>query len=444
MAARYPHGAWFLLSGLACLLLLVGPMTGWFVAMWLAPINIVDAGPGADEGLFAGVVLGGGVALLSLASVILILIGLDQMRLTYPVVGSRISRRVGPIILTPTWVVVLFVLIGLFSTLFSPKEAMQAPYFRAASTVARAALLALGTFLMIVSEEGLRPLVSRSEERVVFAAGMAALFGGLLLVGSGLVAFLVGLESGTFLPWASVPAGLSGPFAVVVAALTYRRKGLGKPLTKIGHFTGLVDFGYYALSLCTDSVGTKVLVAKEMRKWDTIGIDCVAMNVNDMICIGAEPLAFVDYVAVSDYDREVARQIGIGLNRGAELANVSIIGGEIAVVPELVRELDLAGTCFGVVRKSKIIDGRAIRTGDVIVGLPSAGIHSNGLTLARRILRDASVTLSDPVSQEGRPWGDELLEPTAIYVKPVLRAIRKATIHGMAHITGGGLRNLVR
>jgi len=216
MAARYPHGAWFLLSGLVCLVLLVGPMTGWFVAMWLAPINIVDAGSGADEGLFAGVVLGGGVALLSLASVILILIGLDQMRLTYPVVGSRISRRVGPIILTPTWVVVLFVLIGLFSTLFSPKEAMQAPYFRAASTVARAALLALGTFLMIVSEEGLRPLVSRSEERVVFAAGMAALFGGLLLVGSGLVAFLVGLESGTFLPWASVPAGLSGTFAVVV------------------------------------------------------------------------------------------------------------------------------------------------------------------------------------------------------------------------------------
>src|SRR5213078_41081 len=105
MSARYPHGAWFLLSGLACLLLLVGPMTGWF---------------------FAGVVLGGGVALLSLASVILILIGLDQMRLTYPVVGSRISRRVGPIVLTPTWVVVLFVLIGLFSTLFSPKEAMQA------------------------------------------------------------------------------------------------------------------------------------------------------------------------------------------------------------------------------------------------------------------------------------------------------------------------------
>ena len=232
--------------------------------------------------------------------------------------------------------------------------------------------------------------------------------------------------------------------AALVSALTYRRRGLGRPLTKIGHFTGLVDFGAYALSLCTDSVGTKVLVAKEMRRWDTIGIDCVATNVNDMICVGAEPIAFVDYVAIESYDREVARQIGVGLNRGAEMANVSIIGGEIAVVPELVREYDLAGTCFGVVRKSKIVDGRAIRPGDVIVGLPSNGIHSNGLTLARRVLRDASLTVFDKVGESGRPWGEELLEPTAIYVRPVLRALRRAKVHGMAHITGGGLRNLIR
>ena len=232
--------------------------------------------------------------------------------------------------------------------------------------------------------------------------------------------------------------------AALVSALTYRRRGLGRPLTKIGHFTGLVDFGSYALSLCTDSVGTKVLVAKEMRRWDTIGIDCVAMNVNDMICIGAEPIAFVDYLAIQEYDREVARQIGIGLNRGAELANVSIIGGEVAVVPEIVRDLDLAGTCFGVVRKSKIVDGRAIRTGDAIVGVPSTGIHSNGLTLARRILRDSALTIFDPVGGTGRPWGEELLEPTSIYVRPVLRALRRSKIHGMAQITGGGVRNLVR
>lgn len=230
--------------------------------------------------------------------------------------------------------------------------------------------------------------------------------------------------------------------AALVGALTFKRRGLGRPLGGIGHFTGLVDFGSHALSLCTDSVGTKVLVAKEMRRWDTVGIDCVAMNVNDMICVGAEPLAFVDYVAISEYDREVARQIGIGLNRGAELANVTIIGGEVAVVPELVRDLDLAGTCFGVVKKSKIVDGHRVRPGDVIIGLPSTGIHSNGLTLARRILQDEAVTLTDKVG--ARPWGEELLEPTAIYVRPVLRAIRKATVHGLAHITGGGLRNLVR
>src|SRR5467141_2937219 len=139
-----------------------------------------------------------------------------------------------------------------------------------------------------------------------------------------------------------------------------------------------------------------------MRRWDTIGIDCVAMNVNDMICVGAEPVAFVDYVAIESYDREMARQIGVGLNRGAEMANVSIIGGEIAVVPELVREFDLAGTCFGVVRKSKIVDGRAIRAGDVIIGVPSTGIHSNGLTLARRVLSESALTVLDAVGETGR------------------------------------------
>jgi len=232
--------------------------------------------------------------------------------------------------------------------------------------------------------------------------------------------------------------------AALVSALTYKRRGRGKPLTKIGHFTGLVDFGSYALSLCTDSVGTKVLVAKELLRWDTIGVDCIALNVNDMICIGAEPLAFVDYLAIESYDHEVARQIGIGLNRGAEAANVSIVGGEVAVVPELVRGLDLAGTCFGVVPKSKIIDGSAIRPGDVILGLPSTGIHANGLTLARRVLQDSGLTMPDPVPALGRSWGEELLEPTSIYVRPVLRALRAGGIHGMAHITGGGVRNLIR
>ena len=232
--------------------------------------------------------------------------------------------------------------------------------------------------------------------------------------------------------------------AALVASLTYRRRGAGRPLTRIGHFTGLVEFGKYALSLCTDGVGTKLIVAAEMRKWDTVGIDCVAMNVNDMICIGAEPVAFVDYLAIESYDREVARQIGIGLNAGARMANVSIIGGEVAVLPEVLRGFDLAGTCFGVVEKRKTSEGRAVRPGDVIIGLPSHGIHSNGLTLARRILRDAALTVFDRVGATDERWGPALLEPTAIYVRPVLRALRKARLHGMAHITGGGVRNLIR
>ncbi len=232
--------------------------------------------------------------------------------------------------------------------------------------------------------------------------------------------------------------------AAIVSGLTYRRRGAGRPLTRIGHFTGLVEFGRYALSLCTDGVGTKLIVANEMRKWDTVGIDCVAMNVNDMICIGAEPVAFVDYFAIENYDHEVARQIGIGLNAGAAMANVSIIGGEVAVLPEVIKGFDLAGTCFGIVDKRKAIDGRAVRRGDVIIGLPSRGIHSNGLTLARRVLRDAALTVFDPVGGTDQRWGPTLLEPTAIYVKPVLRALRNATVHGMAHITGGGVRNLVR
>jgi len=232
--------------------------------------------------------------------------------------------------------------------------------------------------------------------------------------------------------------------AALVSALSFKRRGLGRPLTKIGHFTGLVGFGRYALSLCTDSVGTKLLVADDMRRWDSVGIDCVAMNVNDMVCIGAEPLAFVDYVAIESYDREKARQIGVGLNRGAAMANVSIIGGEVAVLPEIVRSYDLVGTCFGVVEKKRIVDGRAIRPGDVIIGLESTGIHSNGLTLARRVMSDAALTIFDKVGGTGRPWGEELLEPTAIYVKPLLRAMRRAKVHGMAHITGGGVRNLAR
>jgi phosphoribosylformylglycinamidine cyclo-ligase len=228
------------------------------------------------------------------------------------------------------------------------------------------------------------------------------------------------------------------------------------------------------LSLCTDGVGSKIKIAEALQKWDTIGIDCMAMNVNDMICIGAEPLAFVDYIAVEDPDPQILSEIGKGLNEGARQSNVSIIGGETATLPEIVHGLDLAGTCLGMVDKDRVITGREIEPGDVILGLPSSGFHSNGFTLVRRVIEENDLSLIAPleevvssnnwkvrtlyphymrqvedwVSSEGpRVLGDILLEPTRIYVREIMQLIENlpsGSIKGMANITGGGLRNLCR
>ncbi len=232
--------------------------------------------------------------------------------------------------------------------------------------------------------------------------------------------------------------------SAIVQQLKFKRSGLGKPYTSIGHFTGLIDYGKHALSLCTDGVGTKLIVATQMRKWDTVGIDCVAMNANDMMCIGAEPIAFVDYVAVQKYDEEIAKQIGIGLNEGARQANVTIIGGEVAILPEIINDFDLAGTCMGIVDKKRIITGQKVKPGDVIIGLQSTGIHSNGLTLARRVFKDAGLSVHDQLPGGNVTVGHALLEPTAIYVRPVIKAVSKHDIHGIAHFTGGGLTNVIR
>ncbi|MEW5937258.1 MAG: phosphoribosylformylglycinamidine cyclo-ligase [Candidatus Thermoplasmatota archaeon] len=230
----------------------------------------------------------------------------------------------------------------------------------------------------------------------------------------------------------------------LVGALGFARSGLGARIDVGAHFTGLIEFGEYALSLCTDSVGTKHLIADAMRRWHTIGIDCVAMNVNDMICIGAEPLAFVDYIALDRPDPEKTKQIGIGLDAGAKEANISIVGGEIAVVPDIVKGFDLAGTCLGYVRKERIITGGEVAVGDIILGLESSGIHSNGLTLARRIVQRTGISWDFHPDGWERSIGEELLVPTKIYVKPVLEVLRRCEVHGMANITGGGLRNLLR
>ncbi len=222
--------------------------------------------------------------------------------------------------------------------------------------------------------------------------------------------------------------------------LTFARKGLGAPLK--GEFTGLIDFGDHALTLCTDGVGTKLLIADIMEKWDTVGIDCIAMNVNDTICQGAEPIAFVDYLAIDEPDAHLMRELGKGLNRGAELSNISIVGGETATLGEIVKGFDIAGTCLGMVKKEDMIHGDRVEVGDSIIGLPSSGIHSNGFTLARKIIEESHHDYHD--SLEFGVIGRTMLEPTEIYVKTVLKALKEYDIKGMANITGGGLRNLKR
>ncbi|MCA1811894.1 MAG: phosphoribosylformylglycinamidine cyclo-ligase, partial [Halobacteriales archaeon] len=179
--------------------------------------------------------------------------------------------------------------------------------------------------------------------------------------------------------------------------VSFHRTGFGAPMGKIGHFAGLVDFGAEdALVLCTDGVGSKVEVANALRKWDTVGIDCMAMNVNDALCVGAEPLAFVDYLAVQDPDPELTRQVGAGLNEGARQANCSLIGGETASLPGIIKGFDLAGTCLAHVKKASIVDGSRIQPGDALIGLASTGIHSNGYSLARRAFESAGHAYTDP------------------------------------------------
>jgi phosphoribosylformylglycinamidine cyclo-ligase len=225
--------------------------------------------------------------------------------------------------------------------------------------------------------------------------------------------------------------------------LTTKRKGFGAPLTEIGHYAGLLDMGSYALAMTTDGVGSKVLIANAIKKWDTVGIDCIAMNVNDLYAIGAEPIAFVDYLAVEHVDPERAGQIAIGLQRGAEISNMTIVGGETASLSEIIRGFDLAGTAIGIVDKDKIVTGEKIRVGDVLVGVPSVGLHSNGYTLARRIVAESGHTYNDPMPGSDKTIGEELLTPTRIYFE-ILELVKKCDVHGLAHITGSGLLKLHR
>jgi phosphoribosylformylglycinamidine cyclo-ligase len=210
-----------------------------------------------------------------------------------------------------------------------------------------------------------------------------------------------------------------------------------------GHYAAVLEVApNLGIAVGTDGVGSKLILAEQTGRYDTVGIDCVAMNVNDVVCVGAEPIALLDYLAVERPDPQVMEQIGQGLKKGAELAGVEIPGGEVAILPEIIRGhpspngFDLTATCFGTVQLDRVITGDSIAPGDALIGLPSSGLHSNSYSLARRAVEGLELT---------EELADQLLAPTVIYVRAALELIRSdIPVHGLAHITGGGLLNLLR
>jgi phosphoribosylformylglycinamidine cyclo-ligase len=218
-----------------------------------------------------------------------------------------------------------------------------------------------------------------------------------------------------------------------------------------GHYAAVLEIApNLGIAIGTDGVGSKLIVAEQTGRYDTVGIDCIAMNVNDVVCVGAEPIAVVDYLAVEQTDPDTFAAIAQGLKAGAEQAGVEIPGGEVAVLPELIRGhpsptgFDLTAACFGTVALDAIVTGKASAPGDALIGLPSSGLHSNGYTLARRVLEPLGLD-ARPDVLGGASVADVLLEPTVIYVRAILALLRSGLpVHGLAHITGGGLANLLR
>jgi phosphoribosylformylglycinamidine cyclo-ligase len=248
--------------------------------------------------------------------------------------------------------------------------------------------------------------------------------------------------------------GLSALLKWVNATSRFRATGTGRRVVDVGFFASVVAItDTLGLALCTDGVGSKVLVAEMLGRYDTIGIDCVAMNVNDVICVGAEPISFLDYIAIERATPEVLEQIARGLYHGAELAGVSIVGGEISQIPDIIKGhqpgggVDLVGMCAGIVPLDRVILGQDVAPGDVVVGVHSSGVHSNGLTLARKALfATAGLKADEYVAELGCTVGEELLRPTDIYVRPVmdLLNVQRLPIRALVNITGDGFLNLPR
>src|ERR671933_655810 len=230
--------------------------------------------------------------------------------------------------------------------------------------------------------------------------------------------------------------------AVAGLVAVLRTIDTGRPSRAVlgsGHYANVLRIDdRTGIALSTDGVGSKIIVAEELGRYDTVGIDCIAMNVNDVICVGAEPIAVLDYIAVEDADPDQLRQIAVGLKEGAEQAGVEIPGGGLAQLPELIRGhpsprgFDLVGACFGTVALDAIVTGARVRPGDAVIGLPSSGVHSNGLTLARKALPDLD---ERPPELRGASVGETLLEPTVVYVRAVMDLLRSGVeVRGLAHI----------
>ncbi|HYB79749.1 MAG TPA: phosphoribosylformylglycinamidine cyclo-ligase [Thermoplasmata archaeon] len=239
---------------------------------------------------------------------------------------------------------------------------------------------------------------------------------------------------------------VSSGLAALLAEVSYRPPpSAGRLVDAPGHYAGMVRIGRETIAVTTDTVGTKVKLAAELGRWEEVGEDIVGVNVNDLASVGARPSGLVDTILCRAPDPEAFGGIGRGLNRGLESARCALLGGETAVVPEIVDGIDLGATAFGFFpRGRRPVLGARIRPGDRLIGVPSSGLHANGFTLVRRLLRERSVDLLRPRPGAPRPIGEELLTPTRIYSSVGDELAETAATHGLAHLSGGGVRNLVR
>jgi phosphoribosylformylglycinamidine cyclo-ligase len=227
---------------------------------------------------------------------------------------------------------------------------------------------------------------------------------------------------------------------------TWPQHGMGRVLLPIGYFANVIEVDGAGIAICTDGVGSKTIIATMLGKYDSIGIDCIAMNVNDMICVGAKPLSLVDYIAIEHADAAMLDAVAAGLCEGAKMARISISGGETAQLKDIVNGFDLVGMAVGRVDLDKILCGRAVAEGDVVVGVRSNGVHSNGLSLARRAFFDNhKYRVDHKFADLSTTLGEELLRPTDIYVPEAMDILENVKgVKALINITSDGLLNLAR